>query len=707
MTAARYARSGGRRRPWIRVGPSRGRRSRGRRATSPRHRRSTLVPTTASSRTWAPAASRACGPLITGGDSGIGRAVAIAFAREGADVAIAFREQRADADETVRLIQDAGTSALAIQGDSPVEDDCRALVDRVARSSDASMCSSTTPPRRSARKPSTRSRPRSGSEPCGQPDGAILAVPRGGRAHGARSLDHQRRLHPGVQAIGTPTRIRDDQGRARHLLARRLPSSSAGRASGSTSWRPDPVWTPLVAATTDPQELTTFGGWDAARATGAAGRVGGSLRVPRLLGGKLRDGRGPRGHRWRDLRLRWRPLWADQAYSALAAPFAAPFAADAFCSGPAKDHLDVADLVTTDANRWSASGEPTLYLAGDAGTALAEVGRHWEPESDQICLWRVRLELPAAVDLVARRSGRRSASQTTQEGSSIGIAAESWRAVFARARSADSSCRRWQYSTRPIDGTRSSSWMMRPRSSRWSTSRDRRSGSSVRHDPPRQGHDWIVRCLTLPFGRMSSRPTRRTSRQHPRRRTTPAQRPGVTRGPGWPWEWSSSSSSCWRCSWPSRSSSRVEPRLTQPAGARVCCRVSETPRATSDTGRNAPSVHSPRPTGRPSGHRGPGPTEEARRQFVVAAPSVWPKPGFRGKACISERRVTRSGTSANVRIWSPQAVVRAKRMWHRHRIHCLAGVRPAARPSEVPMSGVPRRGRNDGAWPAPQTHVAV
>jgi RES domain-containing protein len=85
----------------------------------------------------------------------------------------------------------------------------------------------------------------------------------------------------------------------------------------------------------------------------------------------------------------------------------APFAAAAVCSGPATEYLDVADLVTIDGNRWSASGEATLYLAGDVGTALAEVGRHWKPGSGQICLWHVRLELAAAVDL--RRPEVRSA----------------------------------------------------------------------------------------------------------------------------------------------------------------------------------------------------------------------------------------------------------------------------------------------------------
>src|SRR5690554_5764782 len=56
--------------------------------------------------------------LITGGDSGIGRAVAIAFAREGADVAIVHMpEEQDDADDTVRLISDAGAIGVSIPGD--------------------------------------------------------------------------------------------------------------------------------------------------------------------------------------------------------------------------------------------------------------------------------------------------------------------------------------------------------------------------------------------------------------------------------------------------------------------------------------------------------------------------------------------------------------------------------------------------------------
>jgi len=70
--------------------------------------------------------------LITGGDSGIGKAVAIAFAREGADVAISYLGgvEEEDAADTARLITDAGRNAVSIAGDIQDEAFCRTLVDR-------------------------------------------------------------------------------------------------------------------------------------------------------------------------------------------------------------------------------------------------------------------------------------------------------------------------------------------------------------------------------------------------------------------------------------------------------------------------------------------------------------------------------------------------------------------------------------------------
>jgi NAD(P)-dependent dehydrogenase (short-subunit alcohol dehydrogenase family) len=71
--------------------------------------------------------------LITGGDSGIGRAVAIAFAREGADVVVSYLSEDEDAEETAAWVRKAGQRALVIPGDIKSEDHCKALVASTVR----------------------------------------------------------------------------------------------------------------------------------------------------------------------------------------------------------------------------------------------------------------------------------------------------------------------------------------------------------------------------------------------------------------------------------------------------------------------------------------------------------------------------------------------------------------------------------------------
>jgi NAD(P)-dependent dehydrogenase (short-subunit alcohol dehydrogenase family) len=68
--------------------------------------------------------------LVTGGDSGIGRAVALAFAREGADVAVSYLSEDRDAQETKRLIEAAGRRCLLLRGDVGQAAHCRALVQK-------------------------------------------------------------------------------------------------------------------------------------------------------------------------------------------------------------------------------------------------------------------------------------------------------------------------------------------------------------------------------------------------------------------------------------------------------------------------------------------------------------------------------------------------------------------------------------------------
>jgi NAD(P)-dependent dehydrogenase (short-subunit alcohol dehydrogenase family) len=68
--------------------------------------------------------------IITGGDSGIGRAVALAYAREGADVLVSYLNEEEDAQETRRLIEAAGRKAVLVPGDIKDPAHCRAIVER-------------------------------------------------------------------------------------------------------------------------------------------------------------------------------------------------------------------------------------------------------------------------------------------------------------------------------------------------------------------------------------------------------------------------------------------------------------------------------------------------------------------------------------------------------------------------------------------------
>jgi NAD(P)-dependent dehydrogenase (short-subunit alcohol dehydrogenase family) len=72
--------------------------------------------------------------VITGGDSGIGRAVAIAFAREGADVLISYLDsEEDDAQETARWVTEAGRKAVTVPGDIRTEEQCKAVIDRAVQ----------------------------------------------------------------------------------------------------------------------------------------------------------------------------------------------------------------------------------------------------------------------------------------------------------------------------------------------------------------------------------------------------------------------------------------------------------------------------------------------------------------------------------------------------------------------------------------------
>src|SRR3954452_21474549 len=73
------------------------------------------------------------GAGLTGGDSGMGRAVAIAYAREGADVVISYLDEHEDAKDTARLVEDAGRRAVLIAGDISSPQHCREVIDTAVR----------------------------------------------------------------------------------------------------------------------------------------------------------------------------------------------------------------------------------------------------------------------------------------------------------------------------------------------------------------------------------------------------------------------------------------------------------------------------------------------------------------------------------------------------------------------------------------------
>jgi NAD(P)-dependent dehydrogenase (short-subunit alcohol dehydrogenase family) len=66
--------------------------------------------------------------VITGADSGIGRAVALAFAREGADVLVSYLDEHDEANETKRLVEEAGRKCVLVPGDVSTSDHCRKIV---------------------------------------------------------------------------------------------------------------------------------------------------------------------------------------------------------------------------------------------------------------------------------------------------------------------------------------------------------------------------------------------------------------------------------------------------------------------------------------------------------------------------------------------------------------------------------------------------
>lgn len=199
--------------------------------------------------------------IITGGDSGIGRAVAIAFAREGADVLISYLEaEEEDAQDTMRHLEEAGRKAVAMPGDLADEGHCRRVVERAV-------------------------------EEFGRLDvlvnNAAYQMARGGIAEiSSCEFDHTFRTNvyatfhlsktalehmgPGASIINTTSIQGTEPGNA--LLAyastkgalisftEGLAQETIQRGIRVNSVAPGPVWAPLIPATLSPESVSGFGG---------------------------------------------------------------------------------------------------------------------------------------------------------------------------------------------------------------------------------------------------------------------------------------------------------------------------------------------------------------------------------------------------------------------------------------------------------------
>ena len=197
--------------------------------------------------------------LITGADSGIGRAVAIAFAREGADVLVSYLDEGDDAADTVRLIEAEGRKAIAAAGDLQDEAHCRRLVER-AREEFGGIDILVNNAATQRMRQQIEEIPTEEWETILRTNltatfwlcrGAVGAMEPGASIINVSSIQASQ-PSPSLLAYATTKG-------GLVTFSKALSRMLAPRGIRVNVVAPGPVWTPLVATTTDPEELTQFG----------------------------------------------------------------------------------------------------------------------------------------------------------------------------------------------------------------------------------------------------------------------------------------------------------------------------------------------------------------------------------------------------------------------------------------------------------------
>lgn len=197
--------------------------------------------------------------VITGGDSGIGRAVAIAYAREGADVVIAYLDEHEDAEETRRWVEEAGRRAVLVPGDLAAAAHCKSVIDTaVAEFGQIDVLVS------------------NAAQQMTYEDVADISDEEWDRTIAVNlsaffyltkaALPH---MKPGASIIGTssvnsdspkPTLLPYDVTKAGIAnMTAALAQLLAPRGIRANSVAPGPVWTPLIPSTMPPGQVESFG----------------------------------------------------------------------------------------------------------------------------------------------------------------------------------------------------------------------------------------------------------------------------------------------------------------------------------------------------------------------------------------------------------------------------------------------------------------
>jgi NAD(P)-dependent dehydrogenase (short-subunit alcohol dehydrogenase family) len=197
--------------------------------------------------------------IVTGGDSGIGRAVALAFAREGADVLISYLSEEDDAAATVRLIEESGRKAVAMRGDIQAEAVCTGLVQRAVAEFGAldilvnnaafqNECSGIADITTEQFDRTLKTNLYAMFWLC---KAALAVMPAGGSIVNTTS----------VQASKPDPSLLDYATTKGGIVAftQALAQEAIGRGIRVNCVAPGPVWTPLIPSTMSPEEVRTFG----------------------------------------------------------------------------------------------------------------------------------------------------------------------------------------------------------------------------------------------------------------------------------------------------------------------------------------------------------------------------------------------------------------------------------------------------------------